>query len=213
MSSTEEHEGGTAAAASAGTPLLEMRGISKSFPGVKALINVGLTASAGEIHALMGENGAGKSTLIKIMSGAYDADPGSEIRIDGAPVVIDSPAAAIAHGIAVIYQEFHLIPALSARENIFLGQERTWTGFLSRGRESARVREVLHRLGAVRRLSTSSLPSRRRRLPKPSQPQRPWRRPWAPRSAAGRSAIRQTRRPWRRPCMPPVSASRDRRFR
>ena len=70
---------------SAAPPVLEMRGISKSFPGVKALVNVGLTALAGEVHALMGENGAGKSTLIKIMSGAYAADPGGEIRIDGSP--------------------------------------------------------------------------------------------------------------------------------
>ena len=111
MSSTkEDDEGGETAAASGEPPSLEMRGISKSFPGVKALVNVGLTASAGEIHALMGENGAGKSTLIKIMSGAYAADPGGEIRIDGAPVVIDSPAAAIAHGIAVIYQELSSAP-------------------------------------------------------------------------------------------------------
>src|SRR5947208_3197112 len=118
MSSTkEDHEGGETAVASAGSPLLEMRGISKSFPGVKALINVGLTAWAGEVHALMGENGAGKSTLIKIISGAYGADPGSEIRIDGAPVVIDSPAAATAHGIAVIYQELSLSPNLTVAEN------------------------------------------------------------------------------------------------
>jgi ribose transport system ATP-binding protein len=149
MSSTEEeHEGGTAAAASAGTPLLEMRGISKSFPGVKALINVGLTASAGEIHALMGENGAGKSTLIKIMSGAYDADPGSEIRIDGAEVVIDSPAAAIAHGIAVIYQELSLSPNLTVGENVYLGREIRRGLLVDRRSANERCRHILESLGA-----------------------------------------------------------------
>ena len=100
---------------------------------MKALIDADLTASAGEIHALMGENGAGKSTLIKIMSGAYAADPGSEIRIDGVPAVIDSPAAAIAHGIAVIYQELSLSPNLTVAENIYLGREIR-KGFSSIGR-------------------------------------------------------------------------------
>ena len=74
------------------TPRLEMRGISKTFPGVKALNGVQLKAWGGEVHALMGENGAGKSTLMKILSGAYQADPGGEILIDGQPVAIDGPA-------------------------------------------------------------------------------------------------------------------------
>jgi ribose transport system ATP-binding protein len=149
MSSTkEDHEGGETAAASAGPPLLEMRGISKSFPGVKALINVGLTASAGEIHALMGENGAGKSTLIKIISGAYAADPGSEIRIDGAPVVIDSPAAAIAHGIAVIYQELSLSPNLTVAENVYLGREIRRGLLVDRRSANERCRHILDSLGA-----------------------------------------------------------------
>jgi ribose transport system ATP-binding protein len=149
MSSTkEDHEGGETAAASAKPPLLEMCGISKSFPGVKALINVGLTASAGEIHALMGENGAGKSTLIKIMSGAYAADPGSEIRIDGAPVVIDSPAAAIAHGIAVIYQELSLSPNLTVAENVYLGREIRRGLLVDRRSANDRCRYILERLGA-----------------------------------------------------------------
>jgi ribose transport system ATP-binding protein len=149
MSSTkEDHEGGETAAASAGPPLLEMRGIFKSFPGVKALINVGLTASAGEIHALMGENGAGKSTLIKIISGAYAADPGSEIRIDGAPVVIDSPAAAIAHGIAVIYQELSLSPNLTVAENVYLGREIRRGLLVDRRSANERCRHILDSLGA-----------------------------------------------------------------
>jgi ribose transport system ATP-binding protein len=149
MSSTkEDHEGRETAAASAEPPLLEMRGISKSFPGVRALINVGLTASAGEIHALMGENGAGKSTLIKIISGAYAADPGSEIRIDGAPVVIDSPAAAIAHGIAVIYQELSLSPNLTVAENVYLGREIRRGLLVDRRSANERCRHILDSLGA-----------------------------------------------------------------
>src|SRR5262249_16756870 len=72
-------------------PILEMRGVSKSFSGIKALRAVDLTVYAGEIHALMGENGAGKSTLMKILSGAYRPDPGGEIRIEGKPVRIEGP--------------------------------------------------------------------------------------------------------------------------
>ena len=72
-------------------PILEMRGISKTFGPVRALSDVQLTVYPGEVHALMGENGAGKSTLMKILSGAYRADPGGEIRIDGKPVHIDGP--------------------------------------------------------------------------------------------------------------------------
>jgi ribose transport system ATP-binding protein len=149
MSSTkEDHEGGETAGTSAGPPLLEMRRISKSFPGVNALINVELTASAGEVHALMGENGAGKSTLIKIMSGAYAADPGGEIRIDGAPVVINSPAAAIARGIGVIYQELSLSPNLSVAENIYLGREIRRGLLVDRRSANDRCDHILESLGA-----------------------------------------------------------------
>src|SRR5690348_8197707 len=103
--------------------LLEMRGISKTFPGVRALDNVCLTVHPGEIHSLMGENGAGKSTLMKILSGAYQADPGGEILIDGKVAVIDGPLAARALGVAVIYQELSLAPNLSVAENIHAGRE------------------------------------------------------------------------------------------
>ncbi len=100
-------ETGTSAASPAeATPRLEMRRISKTFAGVRALVDARLTAFAGEVHAVMGENGAGKSTLIKILAGAYAADPGGEILIDGAPATIDSPASALERGIAVIYQDF-----------------------------------------------------------------------------------------------------------
>src|SRR5262245_32464823 len=103
-------------------PLLAVRGLSKSFPGVKALQEVDLDLRAGEVLALLGENGAGKSTLIKILGGAHRADAGT-LLFEGRPVVIPDPVAARRAGVAVIYQEFNLVPALSARANIFLGQE------------------------------------------------------------------------------------------
>src|SRR5215204_1061374 len=104
-------------------PTLEMQGISKTFPGVKALNNVELKAWGGEVLALMGENGAGKSTLMKILSGAYHADAGGEIKIDGQPIQITDPIAAKRHGIAIIYQELSLAPNLTVAENIHLGDE------------------------------------------------------------------------------------------
>lgn len=98
---------------------LEMRGISKQFGGIKALQNVNLKVKAGEIHALVGENGAGKSTLIKILSGAYSKDSG-EILVDGKNVNISSTQDAKKLGIAVIYQEFMLVPELTVAENIYI---------------------------------------------------------------------------------------------
>ena len=104
-------------------PILEMRGVSKSFFGIKALRAVDLTVHAREIHALMGENGAGKSTLMKILSGAYRPDPAGEIRIEGKPVRIEGPLGGRAAGISIIYQELSLAPNLSVAENIYLGRE------------------------------------------------------------------------------------------
>lgn len=129
-------------------PLLEMRGISKTFPGVKALRNVSLTLYPGEIHSLMGENGAGKSTLMKILSGAYQADPGGEIRIDGEPVRIDGPLAAAARGVAVIYQELALCGSLTVAENIFLGRELRRGRLVDRRAMEAACADILARLGA-----------------------------------------------------------------
>ena len=100
-------------------PLLAMKGVSKSFPGVQALANVDLELYPGEVLALLGENGAGKSTLIKILGGVHTPDSGS-IEIGGATVEMDSPLTAQRAGVGIIYQEFNLVPALSARENIFL---------------------------------------------------------------------------------------------
>jgi ribose transport system ATP-binding protein len=103
-------------------PLLEMRGIGKGFPGVRALRGVDFDVQSGEIHALVGENGAGKSTLMKILAGVYLADEG-EIRLDGLPVRFAAPDDALAAGIVTIYQELNLVPGLSVAENIFLGDE------------------------------------------------------------------------------------------
>ncbi len=130
------------------TPTLEMRGISKTFPGVKALNGVQLQAWGGEVLALMGENGAGKSTLMKILSGAYHADAGGEIKIDGQPVAITDPIAAKRHGIAIIYQELSLAPNLSVAENIHLGDEIHRRGLLDRKAMHEGCRPVLERLGA-----------------------------------------------------------------
>jgi ribose transport system ATP-binding protein len=104
------------------TPLLEMRGISKRYPGVVALDNVDFEVLPGEVHALVGENGAGKSTLMKILAGAETRDSG-ELLINGEPAAIHHPQDAMELGVNIIYQEFNLVPHLSAAENIFLGRE------------------------------------------------------------------------------------------
>ena len=104
--------------------VLTMRGINKTFPGVKALNGVDFTLRKGEIHALMGENGAGKSTLIKVLTGVYDFEAG-EIRVDGTdgPVVNHSTQEAQEKGIATVYQEVNLCPNLTVAENLFIGRE------------------------------------------------------------------------------------------
>lgn len=130
-------------------PILEMKGISKTFPGVRALQNVQLTIHAGEVHALMGENGAGKSTLMKILAGAYIPDPGADIRIDGQPITIDGPLSAKAHGIAIIYQELALAPNLTVAENIYLGREARRGPAIDRAGMSAGCADILNRLGAT----------------------------------------------------------------
>src|SRR6185312_11824750 len=101
-------------------PLLTLTGISKSFPGVRALHDVALELYAGEVTALIGENGAGKSTLVKILTGIYQPDGGT-IAIGGTPVTLSTPHAAFEHGITAIHQETVLFDELSVAENIYLG--------------------------------------------------------------------------------------------
>jgi ribose transport system ATP-binding protein len=134
----------TGAGAESAAPILELRGIGKAFPGVRALADVSLSLAEGEVHMLLGENGAGKSTLMKILYGAYQADEG-EIRHRGRIVAITSPAAARALGIAVIFQEFSLVPFLSVAENIFLGREfrRGLPGQVDRRRALAEAKRLL----------------------------------------------------------------------
>ena len=138
-----DHPGGIARAADA--PLLEMRGITKGFPGVRALKGVSLDVRAGEVRALLGENGAGKSTLMNILAGVF-SDYGGEIRIDGHPVPIRSPLAARNLGIAMIHQELNLIPELSVADNIFLGREpHTRRGTIDRRRMHRAAADLLAR--------------------------------------------------------------------
>ncbi|MER6186212.1 sugar ABC transporter ATP-binding protein [Streptomyces sp. NPDC001652] len=129
------------------SPLLTMSGITKSFPGVRALDGVDLEVQAGEVHCLLGQNGAGKSTLIKVLAGAHQPDSG-EITWRGEAVTLGSPIAAMRLGIATIYQELDLIEGLSVAENVFLGHEPTSAGFVVRG-SAARTAtaELLERLG------------------------------------------------------------------
>ena len=122
--------------------LLEMKGIYKSFPGVKALQNVEFQLKAGEIHALLGENGAGKSTLIKVLGGIYIAEEG-EIRIDGKKVVIDGVNAARDNGISIIHQELVLVPHMTVAENIFLGREPMGKFGVDYKRMAASAQEML----------------------------------------------------------------------
>jgi monosaccharide-transporting ATPase len=121
-------------------PLLEIRGLAKSFPGVKALQGVDFAVRRGEVHALMGENGAGKSTLIKVLTGVYPPDGGT-ILLDGVEIHAASPKAAEALGISTVYQEVNLIPHLSIAENICLGRQPTRFGII-RWRAMARRAEA-----------------------------------------------------------------------
>jgi ribose transport system ATP-binding protein len=128
-------------------PILEVRKISKSFPGVRALNNVDLRIWPGEVHAVMGENGAGKSTLMKILSGAYRPYSG-QILIDGKAVQFRNPHDARAAGIGIIYQELTVTPNLTVTGNVFLGSELKRFGFMKDTASMDRkTQEVLHRLG------------------------------------------------------------------
>jgi ribose transport system ATP-binding protein len=130
------------------TPVLELRGISKRFTGVQALDNVSFELYEGEVHMLLGENGAGKSTLMKVLCGAHQADAG-EFFHRGTRVKIETPADARRLGIAVIFQEFTLVPHLSIAQNIFLGREfgGRVPGTVDHGRMRREARAIMDELG------------------------------------------------------------------
>jgi simple sugar transport system ATP-binding protein len=131
-------------------PLLELKGITKRFPGVVANDSVDFDLVKGEVHALLGENGAGKSTLMNILYGLYHPDEG-EIRLHGEQVRIDSPHAAIDAGIGMVHQHFMLIPVMTVAENIVLAMEPRTGPFLDHSTANERVREISQRFGlAVR---------------------------------------------------------------
>ncbi|MEX0816169.1 MAG: ABC transporter ATP-binding protein [Gaiellales bacterium] len=130
----------------ADAPLLELRGITKQFPGVLANDRVDFELAKGEVHALLGENGAGKSTLMNIVYGLYHPDEG-EIRLDGKPVRIGSPRDAIDLGIGMVHQHFMLIPVMTVAENIVLANEPTKGPFLDLPSAEARVRELSKQFG------------------------------------------------------------------
>ncbi|TKC86360.1 sugar ABC transporter ATP-binding protein [Trinickia terrae] len=129
------------------TPLISVKKLSKSFPGVRALHEVQFELMAGEIHALMGENGAGKSTLMKILAGVYTRDTG-DILLDGQPVAFQSPREAQAMGVGIIHQELQLMNHLSVAQNIFIGREpRGRLGlFLDEDKLNAQARDILARM-------------------------------------------------------------------
>src|SRR2546421_4977584 len=131
----------------ASAPLLELKGITKRFPGVVANDSVDFDLRRGEVHALLGENGAGKSTLMNVLYGLYQPDEG-EIRMNGRPVSIRSPKDAIDLGIGMVHQHFMLIPVMTVAENIVLASEPTHAGVLL-DYETAiqRVRELSERYG------------------------------------------------------------------
>ena len=127
--------------------LLELKGIEKRFPGVHALQSVDFELKGGECVALLGENGAGKSTLIKVMGGAHQADSGS-LSVRGKVQHWEKPTDSLDAGVAIIYQEFNLVPGLTAAENIFLGIEPSDFGWVRKSEEKEKVVEVLRRIGA-----------------------------------------------------------------
>ncbi len=154
---------------SASPVLLAFEGVSKHFGAVRALERVSASVRAGSVHALLGENGAGKSTLLKVLSGAH-APASGRLRVDGVERSFANPSEAFASGVAVIYQELHLVPELSVAENVFLGHLPARRGvlgalgFIDRARLRARTLEILARIAPEidtdARVSTLSLGER-----------------------------------------------------
>jgi ABC-type uncharacterized transport system ATPase subunit len=129
------------------TLALEMRGITKRFPGVLANDRVNFQLEKGQIHALLGENGAGKSTLMNILYGLYSQDEG-QVFLNGQEVEIDGPTDAIGLGIGMVHQHFMLIPVMTVAENIILGTEIVKNGFVLDQKTAAqRIRDLSHQYG------------------------------------------------------------------
>jgi monosaccharide-transporting ATPase len=126
-------------------PILAINGLSKIFPGVKALDNVDFFLRKGEIHALMGENGAGKSVLVKVLTGVYKRDKG-KIYFEGKPFYVHSPKEAQECGISTVYQEINLVPNLSVAENIYLNRQPQKRGFIDWKETNKKAKKVLERL-------------------------------------------------------------------
>jgi ABC-type sugar transport system ATPase subunit len=128
------------------TALLEVRGLVKAFPGVRALDRAGLGCRPGRVHALVGENGAGKSTLVRIVTGNTAPDEG-EVLLDGRAVRFGDPRQALAAGVTAVYQELTVLPAMSVADNVLLGQERTRRGLVDARRQREIARGALERVG------------------------------------------------------------------
>jgi ABC-type sugar transport system ATPase subunit len=143
---------GLTQSASAGTPhrapALSLRGVSKNFGHINALIDIHLDAYPGEVLALLGDNGAGKSTLVKIMSGLYGPDSG-EIQVEGAKVTFPTPSAAQRAGVATVYQDLALVEVLDVATNMFIGQVPTRRGFVDRRRMVRESEEFLRSLNVT----------------------------------------------------------------
>jgi simple sugar transport system ATP-binding protein len=142
------------------SPLLEVKGLTKSFTATQALSDVDFTLYPGEVHAVLGENGAGKSTLIKLITGVYRKDTGI-ILIEGQEVEPHSPREAQELGISAVYQEINLVPTLSVAENIFLGRQPMFFGFVNMRAANRKADELLKNFGididVTRNLSTFSI--------------------------------------------------------
>jgi len=130
------------------TKLLELKNISKTFPGVKALQNVNLDLEAGEVLGLCGENGAGKSTLMKILTGIYTADPGGEIWLEGRQVVVGGVNHARELGLSIIHQELNMVPDLTVAQNLYLGRQGSHrAGWINDSKLNREAAELFERLG------------------------------------------------------------------
>src|ERR687894_1288172 len=126
------------------TPLLQMSGITKAFPGSVALAGAELAVGRGEVHAIVGQNGAGKSTLMKVLNGAYRRDGGT-IEYAGRSVDFASPQQAQANGVSTIYQEINLVPFRSVAENILMAREPRRFGLIDWPRMNREARQILDR--------------------------------------------------------------------